>query len=579
LAAIEMTSAAPRRALFLRRRWLRDGICTAVLLVMVLFVLYPLALLLYGSFLVDSGTGMSQQWGVDNWITAWRQPGMVQAIVNTVRRVILTEAIALPAAVLIAWLVARTDVPGKRLIDNFFWIALFLPSLPVVLGWIMLFDPGNGVVNRWMMAAFALSEPPLDIYTFWGIVFMHLSTRSIAAKYIFLAPAFRNFDSALEEASTIAGSAPLGTIRRIVIPILMPAILITMAISLIHSLESFEIELVLGPPTNFYVFSTKMYVLMQENPPLFGAATVLGLSILLAILPLIIWQQRLISTRSFVTVTSHFQRRALRLRGLRWPIFIGIGALAFVITIVPTACLLAGTFMNLFGHFEVATVWTTDHWSKVLADPVLLNSMSNTLIMAGSAALIGVTWFALVAYISVRTAYPGRRALDFMTWFPASLPGIILGLGLLWMFLTVPLFKPLYGTLLVLVIAVLINSVTTGVQLIKSNMVQVGYELEEASFIAGGSWLTTFRRIVLPILAPVLISVALLTFNSAARNIANIVMIVTADNRPLSLLQIDYMADGQYEPAAIVGVIIVLLTLGFALLARLITRRFGMVTA
>jgi iron(III) transport system permease protein len=579
LATLELTSAAPRRAPFLRRRWLRNGICTAVLLVMVLFVLYPLALLLYGSFLVDSGTGVTQQWGFDNWITAWREPGMLQAIVNTVRRVILTEVIALPAAVLIAWLVARTDVPGKRLIDNFLWIALFLPSLPVVLGWIMLFDPGDGVVNRWMMASFALSEPPLDIYSFWGIVFVHLATRSIAAKYIFLAPAFRNFDSALEEASTIVGSAPLGTIRRIVIPILMPAILITMAISLIHSLESFEIELVLGPPTNFYVFSTKMYVLMQENPPLFGAATVLGLSILLAILPLIIWQQRLISTRSFVTVGSHFQRRALRLRRLRWPIFLGIAALAFVITIVPTACLLAGTFMNLFGHFEVANVWTTDHWSKVLADPVLLNSMSNTLIMAGSAALIGVVWFALVAYISVRTAYPGRKALDFMTWFPASLPGIILGLGLLWMFLTVPLFKPLYGTLLVLVIAVLINSVTTGVQLIKSNMVQVGYELEEASFIAGGSWLTTFRRIVLPILGPVLISVALLTFNSAARNIANIVMIVTADNRPLSLLQIDYMADGQYEPAAIVGVIIVLLTLGFAFLARLITRRFGMITA
>ena len=94
-----------------------------------------------------------------------------------------------------------------------------------------------------------------------------------------------------------------------------------------------------------------------------------------------------------------------------------------------------------------------------------------------------------------------------------------------------------------------------------------------------GSWLYTFRRIILPVLGPVLISVALLTFNGAARNIANIVMIVTGDNRPLSLLQIDYMADGQYEPAAIVGFIIVLLTLGVAFLARLITRRVGMRTA
>jgi iron(III) transport system permease protein len=322
-----------------------------------------------------------------------------------------------------------------------------------------------------------------------------------------------------------------------------------------------------------------MYVLMQGNPPLFGAATVLGLSVLVAILPLIVWQQRLISTRSFVTVTSHFQRRPIRLRTLRWPLFSLIAALGFVITVIPTACLLAGTFMNLFGHFDLAAVWTTDHWRKVLADPVLINAMDNTLIIAGSAAAIGAAWFALVAYISVRTAWPLRKALDFMTWLPASLPGIILGLGLLWMFLTVPLFKPLYGTLFVLIVAVLINAVTTGVQLIKSNMIQVGYELEEASFVAGGGWLYTFRRIVLPILGPVLISVALLTFNSAARNIANIVMIVTGDNRPLSLLQIDYMADGQYEPAAIVGVIIVVLTLGFALVARLISRRVGMVTA
>jgi iron(III) transport system permease protein len=573
-----MTPAAPRRLWRPARTLLRDGVCTAVLLVMVLFVLYPLTLLIYGSLLVDVGDGVTKQFGLTTWMTAWQEPGMVQAIVNTLRRVILTEVISLPLAVLIAWLVARTDIPGKKIIDNFFWIALFLPSLPVVLGWIMLFDPGNGLVNLAAMWALGSPHPPFDIFSFWGIVFVHLATRSIAAKYIFLTPAFRNFDSSMEEASTMVGSSWLGTVWRIVIPILMPAILITMAISLTHSLESFEIELILGPPTNFYVFSTKMYVLIQGNPPLFGAATVLGLSILLAILPLIIWQQRLISTRSFVTFSSHFQRRLLRLRGLRWPLFAALAALGFVITVVPTLCLIAGTFMNLFGHFELAAVWTTSHWTRVLADPTLLHAMHNTLVMAGSAAAIGAIWFSLVAYISVRTAYPGRKVLDFMTWFPATLPGIVLGLGLLWMFLTVPFFKPLYGTLFVLVVAVLINCITTGVQLIKSNMVQIGYELEEASFITGGTWLYTFRRIVLPILGPVLISVALLTFNSAARNIANIVMIVTGENRPLSLLQIDYMADGQYEPAAIVGVIIVLLTLGFAFAARTITRRVGMAT-
>jgi iron(III) transport system permease protein len=578
MAAVDAGSPVGVRQTGPRRSLLSNVSCTLLLLVMGLMVLYPLLLLVYGSLVVEQADG-TKTLGLEMWVTAWQQPGMIQAVTNTFKRVFFTEIFAVPAAVLLAWLVARTDLPGKKLIDNFFWIALFLPSLPVVLGWILLFDPDYGAVNKFFMTQLGFSGPPLDIYSFSGIVFAHLASRSIAAKYIFLVPAFRNFDASLEEASVVAGSGPLATVWRIVIPILMPAVLITVAISLTHSLESFEIELVLGPPTSFYVFSTKMYALIHDNPPLFGAATVLGLSVLVVILPLIVWQQRLIGTRSYVTITSHFQARVLRLRKLRWPVFGLIAGLGLIITATPVTCLIIGTFMNLFGHFELNQVWTTNHWAKVLSDPVLLHALSNTIILAGSASFVGVLWFAVVAYISVRTRYPARKALDFVTWLPATLPGIILGLGLLWMFLTVPIFKPLYGTIVVLIIAVMINSVTTGVQLLKSNMVQIGYELEEASFISGASWFYTFRRIVLPVLGPALISVALLTFNSAARNISNIAMIVTGDNRPLSMLQIDYMSDGQYESAAIVGVIIVLLTLGVAMGARAIGRRFGFRTA
>ncbi len=561
-----------------KRGWVLTGFCTAVLLVMALFVLYPLALLVYGSFIVDEADG-TKTMSFFPWIYAWTQPGIVQAILNTFKIVIILEVVAMPTAILIAWLVARTDIPGKKLIDNFFWIAFFLPTLPVLLGWIFLFDPDYGVVNALLMSAFDLRESPFNIYSFWGIIFAHLAARSIAAKYIFLTPAFRNFDSSFEEASRIAGCGPLRTIWRILIPVLMPAILITLAISLTHALESFEIELILGPPFHLYVFSTKMYQLVSGSPPMFNAATVLGLSVLLIVLPLIVWQQRLLSKRSFVTVTSHFQVRPLQLRGWRWIVFGLLLTLGICITVVPVVCLLMSTFMNLFGQFHLDKIWTMDHWESVMSDPLLIHSLMNTLILAGSAAIVGVTWFSLVAYISVRTKYAGRQALDFVTWLPATLPGIILGLGLLWMFLTVPVLQPFYGTIIILVVAVLINSVTTGVQLIKSNMVQLGNDLEEASFVSGASWLYTFRRIVLPILGPVLISVALLIFSAAARNISNIVMIVTGDNRPLALLQVDYMTDGQYEPAAIVGVLIVCLTFGVAMTARAISRKIGYRTA
>src|SRR5207237_40553 len=133
-----------------------------------------------------------------------------------------------------------------------------------------------------------------------------------------------------------------------------------------------------------------------------------------------------------------------------------------------------------------------------------------------------MAFYALLAYISVRTRYRWRGLIDFLTWVPATIPGIVLGLGMLWMFLDTPPLRPLYGTLAILVVALLVNSMTTGVQLIKSNMMQLGNDMEEASAVSGGSWLYTFRRIVVPILAPVLLSVGTLTFIAATRNVSNI---------------------------------------------------------
>lgn len=550
-------------------------LCTIVLLGMILLVVYPVGLLVYSSLLVELPDG-TRSLGVDVWIDAWNQTGIAQSVINTFRRVIVTELIAFPTAIVIAWLMTRTDLPGKKWIENFFWVAFFLPALPVLMGWILLFDPAHGLMNSLWKWAFGTAKGPFDIYTFSGIVFAHIAARSVAAKYIFLAPAFRNMDSSMEEASRVAGAGALGTLVRIVVPVLMPAFLITVAISLIHSLESFEIELILGPPTNFYVFSTKIFQVVREDPPQFATATVLGLAILISLLPLILWQQYLSHHRSFVTLSSKFAQVPVRLYRWRWPAFALVALFAGFITIVPVVCLLTGTFMNLYGYFHVADPWTLKHWRQILTDSELIGALTNTLIMGLSAALIGTLWYTLVAYIAVRTRYSARGAIDFLSWLPASIPGIILGLALLWMFLTVPALQPFYGTIVVLVVACVLSSIATGVQLIKSNMVQLGNELEEASYMTAGSWLYTFRRVVLPLVGPALIVVALLTFASAARNVADIAMLVSSQNRPLAMLQADYMIDGSFEAGAVVGVLIVILTVGMSIAARYIGGRLGL---
>jgi len=537
--------------------------CSVLLGLLALFVIYPIYLLIHDSFTV-ARPGGGEAVALDNWIKVWSEPGLVRAVLNTIYRAVVTIGISLPIAIVLAWLVARTDMPGKGFIIACAWVAYFMPTLPVLLGWILLLDPQYGLLNKLLKGWFGLSVSPFNIYSFWGIIFAHLMTKAIAIKFIFLIPAFRNISSSLEEASRISGAGTFYTLRKIVVPVLLPAILITLVISLISSLESFEIELILGTPWNFHVFSTKIYQLIHDDPPALGQATVLGVSILAGMLPLILLQRSISLKRNYVTFNSAFKSDPMRLRKWRWTIFGGVGLFSLCLTVVPLVFLMVGTFMKAFGYFELAEPYTMKHWQRVLNDSQFLGSVANTFELGLWASGIGTLLAAVIAYVSVRTKFRGRGAIDTLTWLPASIPGVILGLGLLSMFLRLPLFSPFYGTIGVLIIAVLFASLTTGVQLIKSNLIQLGVDLEEASTLAGASWFYTFRRIVLPLVGGALVSVAVLIFASATRNVANIAMLVTNQNKPLAMLQIDYMGDGIFEAASIVGVITVLITCGVA---------------
>ena len=249
--------------------------------------------------------------------------------------------------------------------------------------------------------------------------------------------------------------------------------------------------------------------------------------------------------------------------------------LVLVVLGVPVVFALLGTFMKLFGFFHIPDPWTLGNWATVLNDEQFLRSLHNTLVLAVSTAVVTIVVHSLIAYIIVRTRYAGRRLLDFVSWLPFTVPGIILGLALLWLFLGVGILRPLYGTTAVLVIAGVIAGMPLGVQIIKSGLMQLGGELEEASRIAGASWWVTYRRIVLRLMTPTLLAVGMITFVGAARNIGNFALLTTSANRPLSMLQLDYVAQRKFEEAVVVACIIMLVSLAGALVARLLGLRGG----
>ena len=539
---------------------------TAVLAVVSFAVVYPVLLVVLQSF-QTALPGQPARYGLDGWRAALAEPALRSSLWNTLTVTFVRQLLSLPLAVLVAWLLARTDLPGRRWIEFAFWAAFFLPPLTVTLSWILLLDPEYGLINTGLAALPLFAKGPFNIYSFWGIVWVHVITGSLTVKVILLTPAFRNMNASFEEASRVAGASTLRTALRITVPVMAPVILSVLLLGTMVSLQTFEVEQVLGTPFRFFVFSTTIYDLLVTRVPRYDAATALAVLVLASMLPLILAQQWLTRGRRYTTVTGQFQNKRHALGAWRWPaLALALGLVAIVLG-VPVVFALLGTFMKLFGFFNVPEPWTLDNWKTVLADDLFASSLRNTLVLAVGTAVAAVFLHSLIAYVAVRTRYAGRRLLDFVSWLPFTVPGVILGLALLWLFLGTPVLRPLYGTTAVLIAAGLISGMPLGVQIIKSGLMQLGGELEEASRIAGATWWTTYRRIVLRLMAPTLMAVGMITFVGAARNIANIALLSTTANRPLAILQLDYIAQKKLEEAVVIASIIMLISLAGALAA------------
>jgi iron(III) transport system permease protein len=578
-ASDKMLTAAPLTTQPLRPGSIRfeatTVVATFVLLLVAFVVVYPIVLLLIQSFDL-SPFGTTPAYGIANWHDAFVEPGLRAAVVNTLTLTAARQTVAFAAGIGFAWLLARTDIPFPHWLEFGFWVAFFLPSLTGTLGWILLLDPDYGLINHLLMHLPFVSGPVFNIYTWWGIVFAHLATGAIAINTMLLVPAFRNLDGSLEEASRTAGVGALGTMVRIVIPVLAPSMLVVFLIGIIRSMEAFEIELILGSPQRINVYSTIIFREIFAGHPQYGIASAMSMIVLSLLLPFIGLQQWLSGKRRHATVLGKANPRVIRLRRWRWGAFAAVAGLLFTITVVPAAMVLLGTFMKIFGFFDVPNgAFTLDHWREAFIDPHLIAALYTTIAIAGGTAVIAMGGFSAIAYIVTRTRYRLRGVLDFITWLPGAVPGIVISLGFLRFFLGMPIFRPLYGTIWLMMIAISVGGMSTGVQVLKAGMIQLGKELEEAARASGANTIATFRRIVLPLIAPAVITIGLLSFAAATKATSLVAMLSTGSLQPLSILQLSYMNDGNYEAATVLGVLILILTVGIALVARLIAMRSG----
>lgn len=547
-----------------------------LLVLLVIVVGGPVALVVWNSVNV-SQTGRPPTFTLDAWRSAFESTAVFNTLVNSVLLSVTRVGIGIVIAVSFVWLIVRSNMPGRNTIEFLLWLAFFLPPLPVTLGWILLLDPRFGVVNQAFRALPFATGPLLDIFSFWGIVIVHVTLSVVPALVILVAPAFRLFDSVLEESARMSGANSFQVLQRVTLPILAPAILSAMLLSLIRVLESFEVEQLLGTPAGLYVFPTGIYNRLRFEPPDWGGASALGTMLLVLLLAVLGTGRMWLRGREYATVGGRgVSRTRVDLGPWRWIAF-GFG-LAFVLvgSIIPLAMLLLGTFMKLYGFFHIASPFTLNNWQRVLSDPLLVNSLKNSLILGVGSAVIGTLAMAVLAYALARRAVAGVRAIEFVVWLPWCLPGILLGLGLLWALVSNPVLRPLYGTMAGLILVMVIKEMPLALQLMKASVQQISVDLEHAAAISGATWHRTFRSITFPLIAPTAASVMLLVFMASVRDVSTVVLLATHESTTLALLVLQYSVGGSLEAAAVIGVITSALVIAVALISRKLGLRMAL---
>jgi len=551
-------------------------IMAVVLLTLGYFLIWPVILLLINSFNAATDWFVEpRSWGLRHWQNAFQRPGLLTSLGNSLLIWSLTVAASFPIGVTIAWILARTRIPFSHSLEFMFWISYMVPALPTTIAWITLLDPDIGMINVALKKLFLMEQGPFNIFSVPGIVWANLMGHGIAIKVMLLTPAFRNMDATLEEAARVGGASNLRTLFKVTLPLMISPMILVLALQLLRVFQSFETEYLLGMPFGFYVYSTKIFALIRDPIPNYGEATVLASITLLMIAVIIPLQRWILERRRYTTITGSFRPGLIDIG--RWN-YVAFGLIAFLLALLtagPALILLLGSFMTRIGYFVLG--FTLDHWRLVLSDPVFLKALRTTLVLATTAAIASPLLFSVIAYILVRTRLPGRGALDLMIWSGGAIPGILAGLGLLWVFLTTPVLNFLFGTIWALIIVVILQGKTTGVNIMKGVLVQVGADMEEAARVSGAGWIRTYFYIWLPLLMPTLILLAVMNFVSAAGATGSIILLASRDTMTLSLmaLELSSIAVSNREAASILSIFIIGLTVAGALVVRAFGRRVG----
>jgi iron(III) transport system permease protein len=528
----------------------------ACVLIALWFVLVPVSALFYNAFTEDTGFGPGA-FSLENFAEAYSSWSILRLFRNSLIFALGTALTTFVLGGLVSWAVERTDAPGAALFHSLALLSFAIPGLLMAMAWIFVFSPNIGWANGLMKNAFGLAQAPVNIYSMAGMVWA-LSSHYFPLAYLALGPALRVLDVRMEEAGLVSGGRNWQVLSKITLPLLRPAILSAMLLLFVLGMASYEVPRLIGRPARIDVFTTDIQSAIIQTPPEFGVASALALSLLaICIVAVFFYRRATRHAEAFATITGKgYMPTRIKLGAWRWPVALGVGAMFVLALGLPLVTLVWQSFFrNLALPFmDSDAPFTFENYRFVLSYPIFLSAVRTSVLLAAMAATIIAGLTLVMAWVALRSLPRWGWLLDAIAFTPIAIPGVIVGAGILVAYLMLPI--PVYNTIWILLIAYVTLYLPYGMRFASTGLAQIHRELEEVAEVAGARLGQVFRRILLPLLLPVLLAGWIYVFVLSVRELGASIFLVGPGTHVLGTITLTMWEEGgSYGAVSALGVI------------------------
>jgi iron(III) transport system permease protein len=528
-----------------------------VLVVVTYLTLVPLGTMVVASlkshFLHDNSTWTLANYHKQLWNSAfWKM------VSTSLQYSIYVAILSTVVGFALAYLSARTNIPAKPLILLMTLTPLIVPGILTTASWIQLLGYNAGPVNNLLDA---VGLPRFNVLSLHGMVFLQ-TLHEIPLAFLMGFAACSSMDRSLEEAAAASGAPARRILRSIILPLLRPAVYGALLLVFVTTVSGFEVPLLAGAPGRIEVFTSRIYDAMARLPTDYGAVGVVGMFVLLIVVLGLLVVRKLgnVGLTGIVSGKS-YKSTLIDLGKWRWFALGGVMLYSLIGTILPVAMLVWTSLLPGYRSPSLSAVgdFSLDNYHKVFSVSGLSKSIVNSLIVASVAALIVVFISLIVGYLVVRTRLKGRWLLESMATFPLAVPGVIMGVSILYWYLVFPLPFKMYGTYTILVVALVTLGLPYGLRYIAPALGQISVELEEAGAASGANLARVMVRIVLPLLRPALMTAFLFTFIVSFREISAAIFLYSFNTQVVAVTVYDLWANGQFQMVSALGVVMIVI--------------------